>query len=159
MIILEDTRQQAFKHNLKHKYFAKNGIEVIRTKLLVGDYQLFDGTVVIDTKANVEEIASNIGGPQHARFREECKLAQRIGATLIILIENIHGFTNIKDVVKWQNPNPNKTARSIEGPRLARAMETMSERYGVQFMFCAPNDAGRIIVELLEEEHGRNITE
>lgn len=159
MIILEDTRQQAFKHNLKHRYFAHNSVEVIRTKLLVGDYQLFGGTIVIDTKANVEEIAANIGGPQHERFREECKLAQRIGAKLIILVENQNGFTNIEDVTAWVNPNPNKTSRSIEGQRLARAMTTISDRYGVQFMFCTPEKSGEIIVKLLEGEHGHSIIE
>lgn len=152
MIILEDTRQQANKHRLKHEYWSENGIEVIRTKLLVGDYMLFGGTICVDTKMDVEEIAGNIGGPNHARFREECKLAKRIGATLIVLVENLNGFRNIQDVTAWVNPNLNKTARSIEGPRLAKAMNTMSERYGVQFTFCAPEDSGRMVIDLLNGE-------
>lgn len=152
MIILEDTRQQANKHRLKHEYWSENGIEVIRTKLLVGDYMLFGGTICVDTKMDVEEIAGNIGGSNHARFREECKLAKRIGATLIVLVENLNGFRNIQDVTAWVNPNLNKTARSIEGPRLAKAMNTMSERYGVQFTFCAPEDSGRMVIDLLNGE-------
>lgn len=152
MIILEDTRQQANKHRLKHEYWSENGIEVIRTKLLVGDYMLFGGTICVDTKMDVEEIAGNIGGSNHARFREECKLAKRIGATLIVLVENMNGFRSIQDVTAWVNPNLNKTARSIEGPRLAKAMNTMSERYGVQFTFCAPEDSGRMVIDLLNGE-------
>lgn len=152
MIILEDTRQQANKHRLKHEYWSENGIEVIRTKLLVGDYMLFGGTICVDTKMDVEEIAGNIGGSNHARFREECKLAKRIGATLIVLVENLNGFRSIQDVTAWVNPNLNKTARSIEGPRLAKAMNTMSERYGVQFTFCAPEDSGRMVIDLLNGE-------
>ena len=152
MIILEDTRQQANKHRLKHEYWSENGIEVIRTKLLVGDYMLFGGTICVDTKMDVEEIAGNIGGSNHARFREECKLAKRIGATLIVLVENLNGFRSIQDVTAWVNPNLNKTARSIEGPRLAKAMNTMSERYGVQFTFCAPEDSGRMVINLLNGE-------
>lgn len=152
MIILEDTRQQANKHRLKHEYWSENGIEVIRTKLLVGDYMLFGGTICVDTKMDVEEIAGNIGGSNHARFREECKLAKRIGATLIVLVENLNGFRSIQDVTAWVNPNLNKTTRSIEGPRLAKAMNTMSERYGVQFTFCAPEDSGRMVIDLLNGE-------
>ena len=133
MIILEDTRQQANKHRLKHEYWSENGIEVIRTKLLVGDYMLFGGTICVDTKMDVEEIAGNIGGSNHARFREECKLAKRIGATLIVLVENLNGFRNIQDVT-------------------AKAMNTMSERYGVQFTFCAPEDSGRMVIDLLNGE-------
>lgn len=152
MIILEDTRQQANKHRLKHEYWSEHGIEVVRTKLLVGDYMLFGGTICVDTKMDVEEIAGNIGGSNHARFREECKLAKRIGATLIVLVENLNGFRSIQDVTTWVNPNLNKTARSIEGPRLAKAMNTMSERYGVQFTFCAPEDSGRMVIDLLNGE-------
>lgn len=152
MILLEDTRQQAYKHRLKHEYWKVNGIEVVRTKLLVGDYMIFGGTICVDTKMDVEEIAGNIGGSNHVRFREECKLAKRIGAKLIILVENRDGFRSIQDVTAWVNPNRNKTSRSIEGPRLAKAMATMSERYGVQFMFCAPEDSGRVVIELLSGE-------
>lgn len=152
MIILEDTRQQANKHRLKHEYWSEHGIEVVRTKLLVGDYMLFGGTICVDTKMDVEEIAGNIGGSNHARFREECKLAKRIGATLIVLVENLNGFRSIQDVTAWVNPNLNKTTRSIEGPRLAKAMNTMSERYGVQFTFCAPEDSGKMVIDLLNGE-------
>ena len=41
------------------------------------------------------------------------------------------------------------TRKPIQGPRLAKAMSTMSERYGVKFMFCHPRDTARIICELL----------
>lgn len=155
MVILEDTRQQNGKHDLKHDYFASEGIELVRTKLPFGDYALWGSVRAVDTKANVEEIAQNIGGKEHARFREECKLARKCGGQLIILVENEHGYRCIEDVTAWVNPNIRKTSRSIEGPRLAMAMKTMSERYGVQFMFCAPKEAGRIIKQLLEREDGK----
>jgi len=154
MIILEDTRQQAQKHELKHDYFAAEGIEVVRTKLLFGDYALFGGKIAVDTKANVEEIAQNIGGKEHGRFREECKLAKKMGGKLIVLVENEHGYDSIDAVTAWINPNYRKTSRSIEGPRLAKAMKTMSDRYGVEFLFCRPEDAGQRIIELLEADNG-----
>jgi len=151
MVIIEDTRQQAGKHILKHEYFASEGVEVFRNKLPFGDYALWGSVTAVDTKANVDEIAMNIGGKEHARFREECKLARRLGGQLIILVENELGYRCIDDVEAWVNPNVNKTARSIEGPRLATAMRTMSERYGVQFMFCAPEESGAIIINLLKK--------
>ncbi len=43
MTIIEDTRQQAKKHELKHKFFADNQIKVVRCKLPVGDYIRFNG--------------------------------------------------------------------------------------------------------------------
>lgn len=154
MVILEDTRQQSGKHDLKHDYFASEGIELVRTKLPFGDYALWGSVKAVDTKANVEEIAQNIGGKEHARFREECKLARRCGGQLIILVENENGYRCIDDVEAWVNPNVRKTARSIEGPRLAMAMRTMSDRYGVEFLFCRPEEAGKRIIQLLERENG-----
>ena len=153
MVILEDTRQQAAKHEAKHEYFASEGIGVVRTKLPFGDYALWGGKIAVDTKANVEEIAANIGGVAHRRFREECKLAQYCGGQLVILIENTNGYRCIDDVVAWVNPNQRKTAQSIEGPRLAKAMRTMSERYGVRFLFCTPEESGRRIIQLLENDN------
>ena len=155
MVILEDTRQQADKHRLKHEYFASEGIELVRTKLLFGDYALWGGLISVDTKANVEEIAQNIGGSEHVRFREECKLARKVGGFLVFLIENEHGYRCIDDVEAWVNPNVRKTSRSIEGPRLARAMRTITERYGVRFEFCTPDEAGKRIIQLLEADNGR----
>lgn len=156
MILLEDSRQQANKHQLKHQYWSDIGLRVERTKLIVGDYTTWGNAISVDTKANVEEIAANIGGNEHARFREECKLARDIGAKLIILVENTNGFTSMDDVVEWVNPNFRKTARSIDGPRLCKAMHTMADRYGVQFEFCTPEESGQRVLDLLEvsnEEH------
>ena len=154
MVILEDTRQQAAKHEAKHEYFASEGLGIVRTKLPFGDYALWGGKYAVDTKASVEEIAANIGGVAHNRFREECKLAQELGGQLVILVENRNGFTCIDDVVRWVNPNYRKTARSIDGPRLAKAMHTMSDRYNVRFEFCTPEESGRRVIELLEANNG-----
>lgn len=155
MVILCDTRQKVGKHDLKHDYFTAEGVDIVRTKLPFGDYALWGASTAVDTKANVEEIAGNIGGKEHARFREECKLAQKCGGQLVILVENEHGFDSIDAVKAWVNPNPRKTARSIEGPRLAKAMKTMSDRYGVRFEFCAPEEAGKRILQLLEANDGK----
>lgn len=153
MVILEDTRQQAQKHELKHEYFDSNGIEYVRTKLPFGDYAIWGHLTSVDTKADVEEIAQNIGA-DHKRFMKEVKLSIKLGGHLIFLIENVHGYRCIEDVKAWVNPNMHKTARSMEGPRLAKAMETISDRYGVQFEFCAPEEAGRRVIELLEADDG-----
>ena len=153
MVILVDTRQQEGKHTLKHEYFASQGIDMVRTKLPFGDYALWGGKVAVDTKANVEEIAQNIGGKEHARFREECKLARQCGGQLVILVENRNGFTCIDDMVYWVNPNYRKTAQSIDGTRLAKAMHTMSDRYGVRFEFCTPEESGRRVIQLLENDN------
>ena len=101
------------KHKLKNLYWQKNGIDVIRMTLPVGDYikekekvmdviarkkmrgiapkkMDFIGTydVCVDSKFDIQELISDICGKQHDRFRDECILAQNNGIKLYILVEN-----------------------------------------------------------------------
>ena len=149
MIIQEDTRQKAGKHDVKHDYFAEHGVELVRCKLPFGDYALVP-SISIDTKENMDEIAMNICGSEHKRFINECKAAKAAGCSLVILVENTLGITDISQVHKWINPRVVYSSKCVQGPRLQKAMETISERYGVRFLFCRPEDAGRIITEMLD---------
>lgn len=149
MTILEDTRQQKSKHELKHDFFQANDIAVVRCKIPWGDYCLIPH-VSIDTKASMDEIAGNIGGREHKRFIDECKAAKAAGCKLFILVENDLGITEISQVRTWINPRAIYSPNCIQGPRLQKAMETISERYDVTFLFCRPEDAGKIIMGVLE---------
>lgn len=166
MILLEDTRQQTKKHEIKHKWFSENGVEIRRTKLYVGDYTLpATQNICIDSKRSMLEITSNICGEQHIRFREELKRAQEAGIQLYILVENRDGINSLADVYAWENPRskiqkwitmPSGQRRKVlkypdatRGETLARAMMTMQERYGVKFLFCHPDEAGERILQLL----------
>lgn len=147
--IQEDTRQKAGKHDLKHFFFESNDVSVIRCKLPFGDYAPVP-PVSIDTKENMDEIAANICGKSHARFINECKLAKAAGCRLIILVENDVGITDISQVHTWTNPRVVYSPDCVQGPRLQKAMETISQRYGVKFLFCHPRDSGKKITEILE---------
>ena len=149
MVIIEDTRQKSGMHELKHSHFDEMGVQIVRNMLPFGDYAL-PPTISVDTKANMEEIAQNIGS-DHKRFKRECVAARDAGCQLIILVENTEGITCVKDVRKWVNPDLVYRPRAITGERLSKAMETMSERYGVRFEFCEPKDAAKRIIELLGE--------
>ena len=150
MIIVEDTRQQAGKHETKPAAWIAAGDLIIRSKLPFGDYAL-PPAVAIDTKANMAEIAHNIGGPksEHARFRDELKAAKAAGTRLYILIENAEGIRSIDDVARWKNPRRTISPRAINGPQLSKAMRTISDRYGAVFRFCAPEEAPDVIKDIL----------
>lgn len=150
MVIQEDTRQQAGKHNIKHAYFAENGVELVRCKLPFGDYAPVP-PVSIDTKNSMDEIAANICGKEHTRFINECKAAKAAGCALIILVENTVGVSDISQVHTWINPRAIYSSKCVQGERLQKAMETISQRYGVQFMFCTPKESGERIKELLSK--------
>lgn len=149
-MIIEDTRQKAEKHALKEDYFKANNISVLRSKLPYGDYALAP-RVSVDTKQNILEIAQNMCGAakEKKRFREECVLAQRAGAKLIILIEDGR-FGGVTDL--FGKTIKLSSGKVIPGEQLARAMMVMGERYGVEFEFCRPEDAGKRIMEILTDE-------
>ena len=148
MIIQEDTRQKTDKHNLKHKWFESSGVKVVRSKLPFGDYAPVP-PVSIDTKENMDEIAGNICGKEHRRFINECKAARDAGCQLFILVENTVGIADVTQVHKWVNPRVIYSPRCAQGPRLQKAMETISERYGTIFLFCTPEQSGEIITGIL----------
>ena len=151
MYIIEDSRQQKGKHETKHKDFAEMGVNLLTNILPYGDYA-YPPMISVDTKRIMEEIAQNIGGTvsEHNRFKNECIKARDCGGKLIILVENTNGITCVDDVHKWINPELIYRPRAITGERLEKAMKTMSERYGVQFEFCTPEQSAKRIMELLE---------
>lgn len=147
MTIIEDTRQKSGMHELKHQHFEEIGVKLVRNMLPFGDYAL-PPSISIDTKADMAEIANNIGS-DHKRFKKECIAARDAGCQLIILVENTEGISSVNEVHRWINPELIYRPRAITGERLQKAMLTMSERYGVQFEFCKPEESAKRIMELL----------
>lgn len=148
MTLLEDTRQQAGKHEEKHAIWSTGGVRLRRCKLPYGDY-CKPPAKAVDTKANMAEVAQNIGGKEHKRFINECKAAQEDGCHLIILVENDEGIETLEDVPRWYNPRIEYSPNCIQGPRLYKAMRTIQERYGCTFLFCRPEEAAETIIDLL----------
>lgn len=153
MWIVEDTRQQKNQHELKHQWFEEHGIELIRCKLPFGDYAR-PPKVAIDTKKGLDEIAGNICGDrqEHQRFKRECIAARDAGCKLIFLVENDIGISNVDQVHLWKNPRSIYSPGCVQGDRLEKAMKTMTERYGCEFLFCSFEETAEIIAEILRTE-------
>lgn len=151
-MIVIDTRQQAGKHKHKEEVWTQLGVQTVRSKLIAGDYARLDNqTVSVDTKKDFVELAGNICGGQHERFRAECELARKCGIRLVILVEEEppHG-----DVAMWQSPKTRsgKPFTHVKGAVLQKAMQTMTERYGVEFEFTTKEKAPFRVLEILGEE-------
>ena len=169
MTIIEDVNQKQGQHVNISEYCKAAGIILRRQKLNVGDY-IIAPKISVDTKQGMGEVYGNLV-QDHDRFRAECVRAQEDGTTLWILIENEDGLTCLDDVERWQNPRVDeyyskysfalaarKHGKQIKIPsppvpnkRLVRMMETMSERYGVRWVFCRPDQTGEMIIKLLTE--------
>lgn len=150
--LVEDTRQQAKKHERKHKDWEGMGVKVIRHELEVGDYTP-SPRISVDTKRSMVEFAGNLR-TDHARFRDECKRAQDLDCLLVVLVENDEGITSLDDLRGWRESRASFIRRRgkmpYSGDALARQCETMTERYGVQFRFCRPDEAAERVYEILE---------
>ena len=149
MVLYEDTRQQIGKHENIRKYCEKNGIEIIRQSLNVGDYQIAGkGDISVDTKYGVPELAIDVF-QDHDRFRDECLRAQRCGIQLIVLVEEqLPGgrLDNWRSPIGWDGLPMHK----FNPETLRKVIITMQEKYGVKFRFCNPRSTGRILIDYLE---------
>jgi hypothetical protein len=143
MIIEMDTRNK--KDNYVTDYFDKKGIKWIRNKLYAGDVKLLNDTrVIIDLKANIEEIAHNLCNTQeHLRIKKELEKAKEIGCEeFIFLIKS--NIKSIDDLINWTS-----TKTKVKGSVLVKVMATMRERYGCRFIFTTRINAPKKIIELL----------
>ena len=151
LVLFEDVRNKPGKHKNIEAYCKQQGIEIVRTKLLVGDYQISNkGDIVVDTKSGVPEIAGNIF-QEHERFRAECERAQKCGISLIILIEeNLPGGR----LDNWRSPTGSDglPRHKFDPAVLRKAMITMQEKYGVRFRFVDGRSTGKALIEFLKGE-------
>lgn len=146
MQIVEDTRNQKGKHSKLNQQLLDKGVCVIRSKLYVGDYTRLDNmSVCIDTKKDWVELAGNICGAQHTRFRNECIRAQNAGIRLIILVEEE------TPILEWISPKKRngENISNVDPKTLAKAMATMTEKYGVEFRNCDKSKTAEMIIKIL----------
>lgn len=153
MALIEDVNNKKGQHVVKNDYWARIGVKVVRCHLPFGDYCLAP-QVVVDTKRSIDELAQNIGS-DHVRFKNACILARECKSRLVILTENDLGVRTLEDLESWTNPrawaNKKKGLKEpIDGKRLSKACKTMTERYGVEFTFCTPDETGQAVLDILE---------
>lgn len=113
VVIIEDDRQHAGKHDNKHEVWDALGVPYLSRdemiKLDFGDYMrgFDDGTldlssnVSVDTKRGLSEVSTNLG-TKHDVFKREVKRANDRGYLLVVLVET-EDATCVEDVRAWVN--------------------------------------------------------
>ena len=165
-MIIEDTRQQAGKHEHIERWMREHGVEfaVRGSALPFGDYMVEGSNVSIDTKQSVQELAMDLGR-DHKRFVRELVRARDEGYRLVILIEEHAAYNDRSKLYEWlprpcvscRRCNPRRKdskcsrfrCKPMQGAALAQQMDTLEKKYGVKFEFCRRRDAARRICELL----------
>ena len=147
-VIIEDSRQKRGKHEEKRVYFENHGIIVKRAQLPFGDYVIMP-SIVVDTKADIVEIAQSLCGnvAERTRFAEEMKGAKLAGIKLVFLIEDKR-FHKVSDL--YETKMKLHSGKVVRGEQVATAMSICEARYGCEFQFCSPEEAGHKIIEILE---------
>lgn len=145
MIIEMDTRNQ--KDNYVTDYFDKKGIKWIRNKLYSGDVKLLNDTkIIIDLKANLEEIAHNLCNSQeHARIHRELDRAREIGCEQFIFLIKEDKIKTIQDLQNWTSKRT-----KVKGEVLLKIFKTMSQKYRIRFIICKKRKIGEMIINLLK---------
>lgn len=118
-----------------------------------------DGKISVDTKENLLEISSNICSSDHRRFKAECVRAKELGIQLIVLIEEVppFGMVDLWDVPMWRTSNEwhryGDRMTLVEPRTLSKAMQTMTDTYGVKFRFCHRRDTPKRLIKYLMGEY------
>ena len=166
-IIVEDSRQQPGKHENIREYCEENGIRIIRSKLLCGDYSLpTNQSVCIDTKQGLGEVYNNLV-QDHDRFARECDLAYELGIHLVILVEE-PDIDSLDDVHNWVNPRVERymmiqkghsmgrytgtslpPKKPIESDRFEKMMRTFADHHHGEWRFCDKSMTGAVLMEIL----------
>lgn len=167
-MIEEDSRQQESKHRHIERWMEGHGVEFRpRARALpFGDYMSDNGSnVSVDTKKDVQELAMDCGR-DHSRFVRECERARDAGYRLVILVESSDRYNDRTELERWisdvcrrcRKCDPRFAARCkkyrtkpMQGPTLAKIVDTLERRYGVRFEFVSKTKAAKRICELLGE--------
>lgn len=147
MIIEMDTRNQ--KDNYVTDYLDSQGVKWIRNKLYSGDIKSVNSTkVIIDLKKDLLELCGNLASlKEHERVKREIARAREIGCERFIFLIKEQKIKAIDEVANWSS-----SRTKVKGETLMKIMKTMSERYGVEFIFTTKEKAGEKILKLLNEE-------
>ena len=149
-MLICDSKEKKNEHILR--YFDRHGIDYKIRKLDVGDYMFEGGTISVDTKRSVDELASNmLNRNDHARFLREAKRAADSGVKLIVLLETSK-YKSIPDLATWRSKYS-----GISGRALMDAVYKTHIAYGVEFLFCPKISTGRRIIELLSCTDGKTV--
>ncbi len=167
MQIQVDTREHAKEWERIQWQFDFMGVQYFRSKMFVGDYQSLDNPrLVIDRKKDLQELCGNVC-QQHERFKAELLRAIEHGIKIVILCEHGSDIKTLEDVYFWENPRKHQvrwktvngkrvrtvvSEKAVDGNQLYKSLCTIRDRYNVDFVFCAKEQTGQKIVEILSND-------
>ena len=162
-LIIVDTREKKEAITDILLSFQTCGYEYERSKLLFGDYMEYSNPLlVIDRKQNIQELAQCCAS-DHERFKRELERVKKVGAHLVILVEQNHykdrdklfRVDTIEDLMCWSSPHT-----QVRGEKVYRVLASWMAKYPISVRFCNKKDTGNEIIRILygeqQKERHRN---
>ena len=119
----------------------------------------------------IERLIENIYGKYASNFRKEYIEAKKSNIPLYILVRNEDGIKSLRDLKKWDNPKLSRYNKivamhgqgkwgriplpqkvPINGEDLFKKCLMIEQRYGCKFLFCKPEELGKLALKLLGME-------
>ena len=105
------------------------------------------------SKKDLVEISGNLCSVlEHNRIKREITKACDIGCERFVFLIADNKIEDVSQVANWKVPikKDGSLYTKVRPEILQKIMETMQEKYGVEFIFCKRKNMGKRIVELLE---------
>lgn len=105
------------------------------------------------------ELCKDVMSKDHRRFRAECQRAKDAGIQLIILVEETppYDMVDLWEVPRWKTSNQfhryGDPMTRVDPRVFRKALETMTERYGVKFRYCTRRQSPRNVIRYLTGEY------
>lgn len=142
LTIIIDSREQVNFHI--SSWLDGKGIKHITRALETGDYsamldgETFEDEVVIERKANIDEIAGNFTQGRE-RFEREMIRAKANGIKVFLIIEN----------ASWHDILLHNYHSQLKPQSLMASLLSWQVRYNITIMFCRPEETAQLMYSTL----------
>ena len=142
LTIIADSREQINQHILT--WLDGKGVQHITRALETGDYsamldgETFEDEVVVERKANIDEIAGNFTQGRE-RFEREMIRAKANGIKVFLIIEN----------ASWHDILLHNYHSQLKPQSLMASLLSWQVRYNITIMFCRPEETAQLMYSTL----------
>lgn len=142
LTIICDTREQVNGHILD--WFRKQKIQFVERGLSTGDYSVmwrdksFEDEVLVERKANLDEIAGNFTTGRE-RFEREFTRAKANGTKVFLIVEN----------ASWSDIMLGNYRSKLNPKSFLSSFLSWQAEFNITILFCKPSETPRIIHGIL----------
>lgn len=142
LTVIVDSREQVNRHLTS--WLDSKGVQHITRALETGDYsamlggETFEDEVVVERKANIDEIAGNFTQGRE-RFEREMIRAKANGIKVFLIIEN----------ASWHDIMLHNYHSQLKPQSLIASLLSWQVRYNITVMFCRSDETAQLIYSTL----------